>query len=62
MPHDRGVIHRDIKPANLLISAEGQAQLSDFGIASSLGDGPDSRGRCASAWLKHMAPSKPMDA
>jgi len=31
--HALGVIHRDIKPENILLSANGQALLTDFGIA-----------------------------
>lgn len=31
--HKQGVVHRDIKPANVLIGRDGNALLSDFGIA-----------------------------
>jgi len=31
--HQGGVIHRDVKPANILITADGSAKLTDFGIS-----------------------------
>ena len=31
--HDKGVIHRDLKPLNILIAADGEPKITDFGLA-----------------------------
>ncbi len=36
--HAVGIVHRDVKPGNILITDDGNALISDFGISHALGD------------------------
>ena len=36
--HGQGVVHRDIKPSNILLTEDGRALLTDFGVAQALDD------------------------
>lgn len=37
--HQRGVLHRDIKPGNVLVDAEGEPHVTDFGLAKLVDEG-----------------------
>jgi len=53
--HAAGVLHRDVKPDNVLMSAYGEPQLADFGIAR-FSDASHSRTGQVTATLAHAAP------
>lgn len=60
--HALGIVHRDVKPSNILVSADGQALLLDFGIALLSDEDRHTRTGISMGSVAYMAPEQRLDA
>jgi eukaryotic-like serine/threonine-protein kinase len=56
--HAAALVHRDIKPANLLLTADGQVKITDFGIAHVAGSVPVTRTGTVMGTPAYLAPER----
>jgi tetratricopeptide (TPR) repeat protein len=56
--HAKGVVHRDLKPANVLIDTQGNAYISDFGVARSLATSGNTRTGAVVGTPDYLAPEQ----
>ena len=56
--HQRGVLHRDIKPSNLLLDAQGNVWVTDFGLAKFVEGDDLSQSHDLVGTLRFMAPER----
>ncbi len=56
--HERGVVHRDVKPGNIRIRSDGQAKLTDLGVAKLAHAARMTRFGCIVGTLHYMAPEQ----
>ena len=61
--HEKGIFHRDVKPDNILVTADGQAKLTDLGVAKDLHNDQDLTSMGRGLGTPHyMAPEQLMNA
>jgi serine/threonine-protein kinase len=58
--HRGGVVHRDVKPANILITPDGRAKLTDFGISRAVDAAPMTQTGQILGTAQYLSPEQAM--
>jgi serine/threonine-protein kinase len=56
--HRQGILHRDLKPSNILLDADGEPHVTDFGLAKKIGDSGQTRTGAVLGTPSYMAPEQ----
>jgi len=56
--HEGGVVHRDVKPANILVTPDGTAKLTDFGISRAVDSVPLTRTGQVLGTAQYLSPEQ----